>query len=102
MVQAYAPCHVCGELTSEHSNALCNSCGSPFHLALRNDIPAKDCGQVWINEELLALQFACNRCLSGEAREESIPPLLTQRRYARHEGTRAAAIVRGRRRRPRA
>ncbi len=48
-------CRVCGEPTTEHSNAVCSWCTAPFHLALRQDIPAKDCGQVWISEELLAL-----------------------------------------------
>ena len=31
--------------------------------SLRTDIPGKDCGQVWINEDHLALEFACDLCL---------------------------------------
>ncbi len=28
------------------------------------DMPGKDCGEVWVNEEHQALEFACNRCLA--------------------------------------
>lgn len=41
-------------------------CNSVYHLQQRNDVPGKDCGQVWINEDHLALQFACNNCLNPE------------------------------------
>lgn len=43
--------------------AYCNSCGQAYHLNQRNDIPGGDCGQVWINEEHLSLEFACDSCL---------------------------------------
>lgn len=29
-------------------------------------MPGKDCGEVWINEEHLGLEFACNTCLHPE------------------------------------
>lgn len=99
-------CRVCAEPTSEHSNAVCSSCGAAFHLALRIDVPAKDCGQVWISEELLALQFACNTCLGespaeAAAQETRAPasPAAAKRRYTRRGGTGAAAVVRAKRRR---
>jgi hypothetical protein len=110
----YAPCHVCGELTSEYSNAVCNFCVRVYHLALRNDIPAKDCGQVWINEEHLALEFACNACIT-EFQSARVPQRLdapatystdasspqteaaSRRRYTRREGMTASALVRGKR-----
>ncbi len=100
------PCRVCGEPTTEHSNATCNACGGTFHLALRIDVPAPDCGQVWINEEYLALEFACNACLTLEqgAPTHSAPPaqaapMPAPRRYARREGTSAAQLLRAKRRR---
>lgn len=43
--------------------ATCNSCGSTYHLNQREDLPGKDCGQVWINEDHMALEFACQVCL---------------------------------------
>jgi hypothetical protein len=96
-------CRVCGELTDTFSNATCMQCASAFHLALRRDIPAKDCGQVWINEESQTLEFACDVCLgrvdpAAAPAEESGRPA-----YARSEGMRASDILRrkraGRRRR---
>jgi hypothetical protein len=101
-------CSVCGEPTGEHSYASCSRCARPYHLALRQDIPAKDCGQVWISEESLALDFACNTCLVAEGLiqlpsqpEAVIAPESTTRRYARRERVRASEVVRTRRRRPR-
>jgi hypothetical protein len=29
-------------------------------------MPGDDCGQVWINEDHLGLEFACNSCLNPE------------------------------------
>lgn len=102
----YEPCRVCGDLTTEHSNATCNSCGGVFHLALRTDVPAPDCGQVWISEEHLALEFACDTCLAGDAqapatsassaRLEAAP---ARRRYTRREGMGASQLARARRQR---
>jgi len=48
-----------------HTEAFCNACGLAYHLNQRLDLPGKDCGQVWISEEHLALEFACNTCLAG-------------------------------------
>ena len=49
--------------------AFCNSCGNLYHLNQRADMPGDDCGQVWINEEHLALEFACNVCLNPPKEE---------------------------------
>lgn len=59
-------CAVCAEGVDESSSAVCNGCGQRFHLNLRNDREGKDCGQVWVNEEFLALEFACFMCLRRE------------------------------------
>ena len=64
-------CTVCGEEVDEGTSSLCNFCGERFHLNQRNDRPGKDCGEVWINEQYLALEFACQRCLDGG---EPAPP----------------------------
>ncbi|MEO9256626.1 MAG: hypothetical protein ABI305_13885 [Tepidiformaceae bacterium] len=37
----------------------------PYHLNQRADIEGKDCGQVWISEEHLGLEFACDTCLNA-------------------------------------
>jgi hypothetical protein len=51
--------------------AECNWCDQRFHLNQRNDVGGKDCGEVWIDEQYLALQFACNRCLQGGMARQS-------------------------------
>jgi len=57
-------CAVCGEPVDERTSSVCNVCGQRFHLNQRNDAPGKDCGAVWINDQYLALEFACQRCLN--------------------------------------
>jgi hypothetical protein len=92
-------CRVCGEMTDTFSNAECMQCGAAFHLALRQDIPAKDCGQVWINDDAQSLEFACDLCLGRVAEPAAPEPLVGERtRYARRQGTRAAEVLRAKRR----
>lgn len=64
MTSAETLCSVCGEAMAAHNEATCDSCGRPYHLNQRMDLPGKDCGQVWINEDHLALEFACHTCLN--------------------------------------
>lgn len=61
-------CTVCHEEAEAAMTAECNWCDSRYHLNQRNDVEAKDCGQVWVDEQYLALQFACNTCLAGTER----------------------------------
>jgi hypothetical protein len=56
-------CTVCGEGFQPHTIALCSQCGKPYHLNQRQDLEGKDCGDVWISEEHMALEFACSTCL---------------------------------------
>jgi len=60
-------CAVCGVAIDAPMSAECNWCNTPFHLNQRNDVEAQDCGEVWIDEQHLALQFACNTCLATES-----------------------------------
>lgn len=80
-------CSVCGEAADERSSSLCNYCGARFHLNQRNDRPGKDCGAVWINDQYLALEFACQRCLAATDPPPSEPrvlrPKVGRRRYRR-------------------
>jgi hypothetical protein len=92
-------CRVCGDLTTVTSNASCMQCGGVYHLALRQDVPEKDCGQVWINEESQTLEFACDICLGQADFGPAAPPSADRPRYARAQGTRAADVVRAKRRR---
>jgi hypothetical protein len=89
-------------MTDAFSNASCMQCGAPFHLALRQDVPAKDCGQVWINDESQTLEFACNVCL-GHAVEPAAEPAAPSAggRYSRSQGARASEILRQKRARRR-
>jgi hypothetical protein len=71
-------CAICGDPLTPDASATCHQCDRPFHLRLRNDADGKDCGDVWINEQYLSLEFACFECLgvgepSGDAAAE--PPV---------------------------
>jgi hypothetical protein len=67
-------CHVCRDVLADSNSAVCNSCGNPFHLRLRNDAKGRDCGEVWINEQFLALEFACFTCLRGQTAAAAAEP----------------------------
>jgi hypothetical protein len=74
-------------------SAECNWCDGRYHLNQRNDIEGKDCGAVWIDEQYLALQFACSNCLAANglapptlvAAPDSTPRAEPRRRYRRRE-----------------
>ena len=62
-------CTVCAEPVESGASAICSECAEPFHLVLTNEAPAgdgagKNCGEVWLNGEFLALEFGCARCLA--------------------------------------
>ena len=57
-------CSVCRNAVEPYMEAFCGVCGKLYHLNSRADLPGEDCGQVWINEEHLGLEFACNTCLN--------------------------------------
>jgi hypothetical protein len=56
-------CAICADSLTPNASATCIRCDRPFHLRLRNDADGKDCGDVWINEQYLSLEFACFECL---------------------------------------
>ena len=45
-------------------SAECNWCDQRFHLNQRNDVEAKDCGQVWIDEQYLGAAVRLQYCLA--------------------------------------
>ena len=67
-------CTVCAAPVESGASAICSGCAEPFHLVLTNEAPTgdgsandvagKNCGEVWLNEEFLALEFGCARCLA--------------------------------------
>ncbi|MGB4863667.1 MAG: hypothetical protein WBO97_14515 [Tepidiformaceae bacterium] len=67
-------CVVCQLPVAPHMEAYCGVCGQLYHLNSRADMPGEDCGEVWINEEHLGLEFACNTCLNPPE-EEPVPGL---------------------------
>ncbi len=71
MAEAWS-CAVCGEAVDESTSSVCNACGERFHLNQRSDKPGRDCGAVWVDEQYLALEFACRRCL--DASNPPTPP----------------------------
>jgi hypothetical protein len=70
--QPVETCVVCGETVDETNSAVCQGCNRRYHLVLRQGAQGKDCGDVWINEAFMSLQFACFSCLRG-ARADSAP-----------------------------
>jgi len=64
---------VCGEAVDETNSAVCHGCNRRYHLVLRQGAQGKDCGDVWINEAFMSLQFACFNCL-GRAGTDSVAP----------------------------
>lgn len=71
--------------------AHCDTCGNLYHLNSRADLPGDDCGQVWINEEHLSLQFACNTCLNPPA-TMSIDDVVDLQEAAQAAGVEPAAL----------
>ncbi|HVP04523.1 MAG TPA: hypothetical protein VMT90_02490 [Dehalococcoidia bacterium] len=65
-------CHVCGEPLGDEA-AACNNCHRRFHLRLREGSDAPECGRVWINEQFLSLEYACDVCLGVSPAAE--PPV---------------------------
>ena len=82
-------CVVCREEAEAGTTSVCHSCGERYHLNERNDTEGKDCGHVWIDEQFLALRFACQRCLNqGESAPEQSRakrPPGGKRRYRRRD-----------------
>ena len=67
-------CVVCAAPLQTDAQADCYRCGGYFHLALTTNSSVEDCGQVWIDDEVMALQFACNGCLDEPLNEQGAPP----------------------------
>ncbi len=65
-------CVVCSEPAAPEARSDCYRCGEYFHLRLTTTATGPDCGDVWIDDEVMALQFACHGCLA-EQRGESLP-----------------------------
>ncbi len=99
------PCAVCAEPVQAGASALCNQCAEPYHLVLTNDADGKNCGEVWLNEEFMTLEFGCARCLAQQRGLEPPPapgaapavPRPAQGRV-KHTDARARDIVRRKRR----
>jgi hypothetical protein len=87
-------CAVCGGEVSPHTEATCDNCGRTYHLNQRTDLPGKDCGMVWINEDHLALEFGCNLCLNPEPPPENLDDVLDASEAAELTGMTEAALRR--------
>ena len=94
-------CVVCAAPLQADAQADCYRCGGYFHLALTANSEVEDCGQVWLDDEVLALQFACSRCLEEQIDEQDAPTEAPRRpasRVARAKpGVSAQDIARRRR-----
>ena len=74
MTQAPLACQICDEPLGEHETADCYLCGKLFHLQMLQTADGPDCGDVWIDDEVLALQFACRNCLEAHAAGQALSP----------------------------
>ena len=59
---ADASCSVCGEELDPKHHALCEACSQLFHLRMTENEEARDCGQVFLQEENCTTVFLCNPC----------------------------------------
>ena len=59
---AGTPCSVCGDTLPEVHHTLCETCGSAFHFRMMENVQAKDCGQVYMDEQACTTLFICNPC----------------------------------------
>jgi hypothetical protein len=63
-------CIVCGESDERESLfEYCNGCGELYHFNRTNG-PGKDCGDAWIEDEEVGLQFFCNTCMERQKAED--------------------------------
>ncbi len=67
------PCCFCGELTRPDARSDCYRCGEYFHLRMTVTADGPDCGDVWIDDETMALQFACRNCLDQQGSASAEP-----------------------------
>lgn len=67
-------CHVCGEPADDTNSAICNNCDQRFHLRIRADSDGPECGEVWVNEQFLSMEFACRQCLGTLGGTGSVEP----------------------------
>lgn len=67
-------CRICNQPMGEHETADCYVCGKLFHLQMIETADGPDCGDVWIDDEVLALQFACRDCIAAHAGGASESP----------------------------
>lgn len=88
------PCSVCGDPAGPEARSDCYRCGEYFHLRLTTTATGPDCGDVWIDDEVMALQFACRNCLmeqAGDLPGEEPPERPKARRAASGESARDLA-----------
>lgn len=63
-------CIVCGDReVIEDLFATCDGCGELYHYNPRMT-PGKDCGDAWIEDEEIGIQFYCNSCMNAAKRED--------------------------------
>ncbi|MCY3567173.1 MAG: hypothetical protein OXH38_00990 [Chloroflexi bacterium] len=67
-------CVVCDQPAAPEARSDCYRCGEYFHLRLTTTATGPDCGDVWIDDEVMALQFACHNCLAEQRGESMTTP----------------------------
>lgn len=92
MTSAKSSCFVCRESLASGDAAHCGECGNGYHLN-QTQGPGKDCGEVWINEEHMGLEFACNTCLHPDAPAANLDDILDAEEAAAVAGLALDAMI---------
>ena len=59
------PCCVCGESLPRLHHTLCEACAGAFHLRMTETEQARDCGQIYLDEQRCTTVFLCNPCYTA-------------------------------------
>ena len=72
MTAAETICCVCEEPLTAPNLAECYTCKGSFHFQVMENVPSKDCGQAWIDDELVALMLTCQTCYDADPPQPAI------------------------------
>ena len=56
------PCCVCSEPLPAIHHTLCEGCAGAFHFRMTETEQARDCGQIYMDDEACTTFFFCNPC----------------------------------------
>lgn len=57
-------CCVCGDKLPPVHQTICEACSGAFHFRMTESAEAKDCGQVYLDEQDCTTVFLCSPCFN--------------------------------------